>query len=134
MAEQPTCGQGIAVHAELPTRLGILVAALAEVLEAHMPALDLTDPNAQLEHEVYARLARQHREIADRLRAVAADMAAQRDLPMGRHNVHVITSSAPAEALRAYVQAERTLLDLLEQSAAQSEQMLAEINHGGPLS
>ena len=124
MAEQPTCGQGIAAHAELPAHIAELIADLAGVLETHMPALDLTDPNAKREHEVYARLAAHHRRIADELRAVAADMAAQRELPMGRHDMQVMMSPPPAAAFQAYIQAEQELLTLLQASVAQGQQIL----------
>ncbi len=131
MEEQPTCGQGIAAHAELPTRLGELIAALAGVLETHMTALDLADVNAKQEYEVYQRLAQQHRHIAALLQAVAADMAAQRDLPMGKHDMQVMMSAAPVAAFRAYVQAEQELLALLQQSAAQDQQMLHAMSQAG---
>jgi hypothetical protein len=38
MNESRTCGQGLAEQAVLPEKMGSLVAALAEVLEAHRRA------------------------------------------------------------------------------------------------
>ena len=41
MDEQQTCGKGLASNASLPDKLGALTGAVADILEAHMPALDL---------------------------------------------------------------------------------------------
>ena len=60
-----TCGQGLAEHAPLHGRLAEFMAAMADNFEVRMTALDLTDSNSQREHEAYARLLSQHRDIAD---------------------------------------------------------------------
>jgi hypothetical protein len=60
MEEQPSCGRGLAERSALPDKLGDLVAAVADNLEAHLIALDLTDENARTEHDAYVTLAREH--------------------------------------------------------------------------
>jgi hypothetical protein len=52
MDDQPTCGKGLAEHAVLPAKLGELIVSVAGVLEAHMPALDLTDAPFRSEGEL----------------------------------------------------------------------------------
>ena len=64
MDEQQTCGKGLASNASLPDKLGALTGAVADILEAHMPALDLTDPAAAQEHAAYAQLVAEHRAAA----------------------------------------------------------------------
>jgi hypothetical protein len=49
--QQQTCGKGLAENAVLPARLGAVTGALADVLEAHVKALDLDDENARAEHD-----------------------------------------------------------------------------------
>jgi hypothetical protein len=49
MEEEPTCGKGLAEQSVLPAKLGQLMASLAENLEVHLKALDLTDENARQE-------------------------------------------------------------------------------------
>ena len=58
MTDEPTCGRGLAASAALPGKIAELSAALAEVLERHMKALDLSDEHSRREHALYDRLAR----------------------------------------------------------------------------
>jgi hypothetical protein len=127
MAEPQTCGQGLAQHSAIPRLLGELVDALAENLERHMPALDLGDDAARVEHAAYERLAGRHRQIAAELRSVAEDMAGQRDLPMGPHDMDVIGSPEVAEAFAGFVAAERALAAHLQRSLEGDEAMLREM-------
>ena len=69
MQDQPSCGRGLAEHSTLPTKMGELIASVAENLEAHMKALDLNDENSRKEHDAYLELSQKHRQIAARLRA-----------------------------------------------------------------
>ena len=82
MANSRTCGQGLAEHAPLPAKLGELSDAVAEILERHMKALDLTDRNSKGEYEAYRDLVRQHRSVANQLQETAMQMVGYRDLPM----------------------------------------------------
>jgi hypothetical protein len=109
----------------LPATLGELVAAVATNLEVHLESLDLGDDAAKAEHDVYVKLAERHRQIAAQLRATAAEMAAQRDLPMGRHDPDKMTSSKAVAAFERLVQVERELAALLRQRHLEHEQMLA---------
>ncbi|MGH8310602.1 MAG: hypothetical protein ACRETX_12525, partial [Steroidobacteraceae bacterium] len=64
MDEQRTCGQGLAEHAALPAKLAELTDAVAETLERHQEALDLSDESSRREHAAYVELAQQHRSTA----------------------------------------------------------------------
>jgi hypothetical protein len=92
MDEQQTCGRGLAEHSVLPERLAEVIEAMADNLRVHMQALELDDEPAREEHAVYLRLAEEQRQAAGRLRAIAGEMAAARDLPMGRHDLQALTS------------------------------------------
>ncbi len=63
-------------------------------------------------------------QIADQLSAFSADMAAQRDPPMGRHDMRIMMSAAPVAAFAKYVQSEEELLALLQESVAQNRRVL----------
>jgi hypothetical protein len=128
MAEQPTCGQGVAENAALPARLAEVTEALAENLRVHMQALELDDEAARQEHAVYLRLVEEHRQTAARLRAVARQMAAARDLPMGRHDHTALSSPEVADVFRRFVAAKQELADLLEQTGEQDRQLLAQLD------
>ena len=127
MTEQETCGQGLAENAVLPKTLGEAIASMADVLEAHMPSLDLKDPDARPEYDAYASLVAQQRRIAEQLQAVADEMAGYADLPMGRHDPALMASRRVAEAFRQFVEAEKAALALLEQRVAGDDAMLSEI-------
>jgi hypothetical protein len=122
--EQQTCGKGLAENSVLPAKLGELIAAMAENLEAHMRALDLTDVNSKQEYEAYKDLVREEREIAAKLAATAQEMARYRDLPMGRHDEKAMTHPRVREAFEKFVQSKQELLTLLEQTAERDHRLL----------
>jgi protein subunit release factor A len=131
MAEQPTCGYGIAAHAALPAKLGELTDAVAGSLEVHLPALDLKEENARKEHRVYLRLVRLHRQAAARLQVIGTEMAGQRDLPMGRHDQRAMASADVVKAFEQVVTAEQELLALLQERLEQDRRLLVEMRAAG---
>ena len=72
MARQATCGAGLAHNAAVPAKLADVAGTLARNLDAHIPALDLGDPDAAREYDVYERL-------GDRLDDDRAMLAAVRE-------------------------------------------------------
>jgi hypothetical protein len=132
MAEQQTqtCGQGVADNAVLPALLAEVTEAMASNLQVHMAALELDDEPARQEHAVYLRLTEEHRQASARLRGISQEMAAARDLPMGRHDQQAMSSPEVAEAFQRLVRAKQELLALLQRMVEQDRRMLAEM--GGP--
>ena len=122
--EEPTCGKGLAAHARLPKITGQLMASVAEILEHHMKALDLTDGHARVEHEAYSELAASHRRIAADLISTGERMTGYRDLPMGRHDVDALTGLPAVEAFSMLVGLEGELIELLERRIRQDREML----------
>lgn len=122
--EAATCGAGLARHAAVPRRMAIYLAELAETLELHRAMLVLDDPSSKQEDEVYRELAASYKEIAGRLEATAARMAAQGDLPMGAHDESRWTDGH-MKAFARFVHEEGALLSVLRVAVAQDEQMLA---------
>lgn len=127
MADQATCGQGLAAHSTLPTKLGELTAAVAEVLELHTKALDLADENARQEQRAYLKLVEQHRQIAERLLATGDEMAGHRDLPMASHDPTMLSSPEAVDAFASLVRVEQELLALLQQRVGEDRAMLSEM-------
>jgi hypothetical protein len=126
MADQPTCGQGLAEHSVLPAKLGELSGAVANILERHMKALDLTDQNSRQEYEAYRDLVTKHQQVATRLQEIARQMAGYRNLPMGRHDQKAMSALATLEVFKKFVQQEQELLGLLQSRVEQDRQMLSE--------
>jgi hypothetical protein len=131
MAEQPTCGQGLAANAPLRTTLGELVGSTAGVLEIHLASLDPEDETTGPERRAYQRLAQEHREIGARLLVLGEEMDGYRDLPMGRHDFRVMASPPAVEAFGRFVELERDLLDMLQQRLQQDEAMLTQMRSAG---
>jgi hypothetical protein len=127
MDEQQTCGRGLAENSELPARLAAVVEAMADNLRVHMQALELDDEPAREEHAVYLRLAEEQRQAAARLRGVAAEMTAARNLPMGRHDTQAMSSPEVGDAFQRFVDAEEELLALLQRMVEDDRRLLAEI-------
>jgi len=125
--EEQTCGRGLAENSALPAQLAEVTEAMADNLMAHMQALELDDEPARQEHAVYLRLTEEQRQAAARLRAVAGEMAAARDLPMGRHDTQAMTSPEVAEAFQRFVKAKQELLALLQRMAEQDQRLLAQM-------
>ena len=125
--EEQTCGQGLAENSVLPAQLAEVTEAMADNLMAHMQALELDDEAARQEHAVYLRLAEEQRQAAGRLRAIAGEMAAARDLPMGRHDAQTLTSPEVAHAFQRFVKAKQELLALLQRTAEQDQRLLAQM-------
>jgi hypothetical protein len=124
MSEQQTCGKGLAEFSALPAKLGELMAAMAESLEAHQAALDLTDENSRKELQAYVRLAQEFGGIAAQAKATAEHMAGYRDLPMGRHDPKAMASSAALDAFTKFAKIEQEMLALLQQRLERDQAML----------
>ena len=120
-----TCGKGLAENATLPWKLGELAAAMGEVLEAHIPSLDLTDENSRKEHDVYQRLASEFRQAAAEMEAIARQMSASSDLPMGRHDMAVLTAEPALRSFERFVQSEQDMLTMLQTKLEADQKMLA---------
>jgi len=123
MEKTYTCGQGVAEHAAVPSLVGELIEAVAENLELHMTSLG-DDSNARREYDAYASLASQHRQLGAALRAVGAEMQSYRDLPMGGHNVAVLSTPSAAAAFERYVIARRQLQAALQVIGEADDRML----------
>ena len=128
MDEPQTCGQGLAERSALPAQLAEVVEAMADNLHVHMQALVLDDEPAREEHAVYLRLVEEQRQAAGRLRAVAGEMAAAGDLPMGRHDEQTMRSPEVGQAFRRFIESRRELQALLERMAEEDRQLLAQMD------
>ena len=58
---------------------------------------------------------------------LAGEMAAARDLPMGRHDRQAMTSPEVANAFQRFVKDKQDLLALLQRMVEQDQRMLAEM-------
>jgi hypothetical protein len=115
--QQPTCGQGLAEHAELHVRLAALLGAMAGNLEAHLAAV-APDSGSRAEREAYESLLATHREISVELGALADEMAGYSDLPTAEHDMDQMSGPEAVAALERFIEAEHAAADWLNRSAA----------------
>ena len=128
--DRPTCGVGLAQHATIPARIAVMLEGLAETLELHRRMLVLNDANARKEDEVYRDLAARWREIAELTAQAAAQMAAQRELPMGAHD-ETAWAEPHLRAFETFVKGQTQVWALLRVAAERDEQMLAAMQKTG---
>jgi hypothetical protein len=124
MEKAHTCGQGLALHASLPATCARLMAAVADNLEWHLRGIGQDAPG-ELERAAYVSLAARHRFVAGSLDALATEMAGYRDLPMGAHDLELLSAPEAVRAFEGYVQAKERLLALLQQSLADDRALMA---------
>jgi hypothetical protein len=127
MADERTCGRGLADHSSLTAKLAELTAAVADNLEVHMKSLDLADARAKKEHDAYAALTDEHRRIAEQLVATSKEMAGYRDLPMGGHHPEAALSPEVLGSFERLVKVEHELVTLLEKRAQRDQRLLVEM-------
>jgi hypothetical protein len=128
MEEEPsTCGEGLASRSILSVKVGELLAAQARVLEEHMRALDPADANARRELDAYAKLVTGYRDIADRLSAVADQMAEHRALPTAAHDEEALVDEVAHNAFEKFVRLEQELTNLLQEQLGEDQTMLREM-------
>jgi uncharacterized protein YndB with AHSA1/START domain len=122
--DSPTCGIGLAQHATIPARMAGMFEGLAGTLELHRQMLVLDDADARKEDEVYQDLAARWKQISELVAQAAAQMATQRDLPMGAHD-ETAWGEAHLRAFEMFVKGQAQVLALLRVAAERDEKMLA---------
>jgi hypothetical protein len=127
LEDPPTCGKGLAESSVLPAAIGELFTSMAEILEIHMEALDTTDSNSRREHEAYAELSKQQREIAAALSGNANRTDRCSDLPMGPHDMELMAGERAVEAFERFVQTESEIVALLQHRLEEDQFMLREL-------
>ena len=132
METPKTCGQGLAENSVLPAKLSELIGSMAEILEIHMGALDLQDNDSRLEHEAYRELVSEQRRNAAKLGETARRMAGYRDMPMGRHDMRVMSSPRAVEAFEKFVKLEEELSAMLQKRLVADRKMLSEMRGSRP--
>jgi uncharacterized protein YndB with AHSA1/START domain len=121
--ETPTCGIGLAQHATIPAIIAVMFEGLADTLDLHRRMLVLDDPDARKEDEVYRDLAARWKQVAELVAQASAQMASQRDLPMGAHD-HTAWGEAHLRAFETFVTGQTQVLGLLRVAAERDEKML----------
>jgi uncharacterized protein YndB with AHSA1/START domain len=124
VSDAATCGVGLAQHATIPATIAVMFEGLAQTLELHRQMLVPDEVNARKEDEAYRDLAARWKQIAGLVAQAAAQMAAQRELPMGAHD-ETAWGEAHLRAFETFVKGQTRVLALLRVAAERDEKMLA---------
>jgi hypothetical protein len=127
MAEVSTCGQGLAHHAVLPTRMAALSTAMADNLLAHVDVVSGQDNAAQQERRIYRDLADKYGDTARLLATIGDEMASQHNMPVADHALPLMSSANVITAIQAMANAEDELAALLRDLAAEHRAVLREL-------
>lgn len=130
MAEEWTCGKGLAKNAELPAKLADLADAMAGMLEAHTRALDVSHDDCRKEYDAYRRIAEDWRSAGPQLHGIATQMAGYRELAMGPHDDAAMAGPQFRDAFERFVNAERELAGFLKAQIAEYGAMLEGMKRG----
>jgi hypothetical protein len=130
VADAPTCGRGLADHSRFPEMLAKVMDTTASTLEAHLLALDLSDPAAVEERDAYVDLVSAHRRISAELQALGHAMAGYANLPMARHNEEVLASERVVEPFIDLLAREEEIVALLHSRVEQHRRMLDQVKTG----
>jgi hypothetical protein len=128
MSELLTCGAGMAERAALPSKLGELMRALADVLAVHERALDGRDASAEKELVAYVRVEEAIREAVTQLESAATQLRACRNLPPAPHDMSIVGGAAAAGAFKSFVDVEEETIELLRTSLDQDRNLLQMMN------
>ena len=124
----PTCGKGLAHHGPAIDWLARFALTNADVLEAHLPMLDESDPASADEGAVYRALIDELRQAGTLLESAATRMIGAREMTMGRHVDSSEANAAMADAFHRFVDAESSLIPALNKQFAEHEVMLRDMS------
>jgi hypothetical protein len=124
MDRQESCGAELARDAEVPQKLGDLMAHVAQNLRAHAAWVGTKTPEAKLEHDALQQVAAGHEAISEAASRTAAAMVAMRELPPAPHDPKAFDRSSFVSWMRDKIGMQRELANLLLDHAASSEKVL----------
>jgi len=124
MDPEETCGEELSRDAEVPRKLGQLMAHVARNLRAHAEWVGSRSAEAKLEHDALQQVAVGYEAISEAASRTAAAMQAMRDLPPAPHDPNAFDRASFASWMREKVALQREIAKLLLDHAASSEAVL----------
>jgi hypothetical protein len=124
MGVEETCGAELARDAEVPKKLGLLMAHVAQNLRAHAAWVGTKSTEATLEHDALQQVADGYEAISNAAGRTAATMLAMEALPPAPHDPIAFDRASFLGWMRQKVSMQRELARLLLEHAASSEKAL----------
>ena len=124
MDAEETCGEELSRDAEVPRKLGQLMAHVARNLRAHAVWVGARSAEAKLEHDALQQVAAGYEAISEAASRTAAAMTAMRELPPAPHDPNAFDRASFVSWMREKVELQREMAKLLLEHAASSEAVL----------
>jgi hypothetical protein len=121
---EETCGAELSRDAEVPQKLAMLMAHVAQNLRAHAAWVGTKTPEAKGEHDALQQVAAGYEAISEAAGRTATTMRAMRLLPVATHDPSAFDRASFASWMREKVAMQRELARLLLDHAASSERVL----------
>jgi hypothetical protein len=125
MMDNKTCGQHMADHAVLPTKLAEVMTAVAEMMDTHaayMMANAKGDKNAIAEADGMKAIAKDHRELAKIATTTATRMTEAAKWPNVPHDMSKMMADPKIQAsMKNMLKAEKEMAALMQQDIAMME-------------
>jgi len=118
------CGEELSRDAEVPQKLGQLMAHVARNLRAHAVWVGTKSSEAKLEHDALQQVAAGYEAIGEAAKQTAAAMTAMRELPPAPHDPNAFDRASFVSWMREKVALQRELAKLLVDHATSSEAVL----------
>lgn len=122
-----SCGQELAGDADVPRRLGALIAHVAANLETHAHWVGTESAEARQEHRALTAIAEQYRLIARAFEQAATTMTSLASLPPAPHDPLRFDRRGFVEWMQKKVELQLDCATLLREHAERSQQILAEL-------
>jgi len=123
-AEEMTCGQEMAADAEVPEKLARLMSHVSSNMESHARWVG-TGPGGGRERDSLLVVAREYQAIADAAIRAASAMKAMKDIPAAPHDPSRLERGQQALWMRAKIEMQTELAQLLLEHAVASKKGLA---------
>jgi hypothetical protein len=127
-AAEETCGQELARDAEVPDRLGRLMAYVADNMETHAAWVGAGVPEAKREHDALLEIAEAYRAIGKAAARAARAMRDMKDFPAAPHDPDKLDRDGFRAWMREKIRMQRELADLLHDHADASEDVLRKLD------
>jgi hypothetical protein len=129
--EEMSCGHELAASAEVPDAIGALMNHVASNLDAHADWVGSASDAAEREQEAMNRVASEYRSIAAAAANAATVMRSFAELKPAAHDPAAFDRPAFVEWMRAKIELQRALANMLLRHAEMSEKALAATDSAG---
>jgi hypothetical protein len=125
MTDNKTCGQHMAEHAVLPSKMTEVMNAVADMMDAHaafMVANAKGDKNAMAEADGMKMIAKDHRDLAKMMTTTATHMTEAAKWPNAPHDMNKMMADPKIQAaMKNLLKTEKEMAALMQQDIAMME-------------